>query len=294
MHVQVELLQRFADVGLGQGQRRLGRFLHHVTELTGQDQLARTRHLGGLDEQDVPAHRRPRQARRHARHFRSQRDLVLEPGRTQDRVQVGCIHDHGLRLFLRDFHRRRTQCRTDLAFEVAHTGLARVVADDCPNRFVGQSRLPGLEAVGLDLALHQVAPGDLELFLLRVAWQVNDLHAVAQRSGDRIELIRRGDEHHLRKVEIHGKVVVAELRVLLGIEHFEQRARRIAMEAARAEFVDLVQHQHARTRLRPADGLDDVARQGADVGAAVAADLRLIMRAAQRHALELASRGARN
>jgi hypothetical protein len=143
-----------------------------------------------------------------------------------------------------------------------------------------------LEAVRLELAAHQVAARDLDLLLLGVAGELDDLHAVAQRPGDRVELVRGRDEQHLRQVERHAEVVVAERRVLLGIEHLEQRRGRIALDAA-AELVDLVEHQHRVARAGLAQRLDDVARQRADVGAPVAADLGLVVRAAEAGALEL-------
>ena len=91
-----------------------------------------------------------------------------------------------------------------------------------------------------------------------------------------------------RQIERHRQIVVAEGRVLLRIEHLEQRRRRVAVEAAGAELVDLVEHHHAVARPDLAQVLDDVARQRADVGAAMAADLRLVVHAAQAHAHELA------
>src|SRR3954466_15178566 len=84
------------------------------------------------------------------------------------------------------------------------------------------------------------------------------------------------------------------MAVLLGIQHLKQGARRIAMEAALSELVDLVEHQHRVLRLRAAQRLDHVARQRADVGTPVPADLGLVVHAAERDALELASRGARD
>ena len=134
----------------------------------------------------------------------------------------------------------------------------------------------------------EIAARDLELLLLRVAGELDDLHAVAQRPGYRVEHVRRADEHHPRQVVRHPEVVVAEGRVLLRVEHLEQRRRRVAVEAAGAELVDLVEHHHAVARARLAHALDDVARQRADVGAPVAADLRLVVHAAQAHAHELA------
>ena len=89
------------------------------------------------------------------------------------------------------------------------------------------------------------------------------------------------------------EVVVAERRVLLRVEHFEQRRGRIAVEAG-AELVHLVQHHHGIARAGLADRLDDVARHRADVGAAMAADLGLVVHAAEAQAHELAAGRARD
>jgi hypothetical protein len=58
-----------------------------------------------------------------------------------------------------------------------------------------------------------------------------------------VERVRRRDEHHLREVVVEIEVVVVERRVLLGIEHLEQRRRRIAAEVGR-HLVDLVEQEH--------------------------------------------------
>ena len=59
-----------------------------------------------------------------------------------------------------------------------------------------------------------------------------------------------------------------------------------------AELVDLVEHHHRVPCPGAADALDDVAGQRADIGAAVTADLGLVMDAAERDADELPSHGA--
>ena len=89
------------------------------------------------------------------------------------------------------------------------------------------------------------------------------------------------------------EIIVAERVVLLRIQNLEQRRARVALNAG-AEFVDLVEHHHAVARAGLADRLDDVARQRADIGAPVAADFRLVVDAAERHAHELAAHGARD
>src|SRR5581483_5907403 len=55
----------------------------------------------------------------------------------------------------------------------------------------------------------------------------------------------------------------------------------------RAEFVDLVQDEHRVLRLGAPQPLDNLAGQRPDVGAAMAADLRLVAHAAERDADEL-------
>ena len=74
--------------------------------------------------------------------------------------------------------------------------------------------------------------------------------------------------------------MVLEGVVLLGVQHLEQGRGRVAAEVG-AQLVDLVEHEHRVLALRAAQALDDLAGQGADVGAAVAADLGLVAHAAQ-------------
>ncbi len=72
-----------------------------------------------------------------------------------------------------------------------------------------------------------------------------------------------------------------------------KRRRRIAPEIA-PELVDLVQHQDGVHRLGPANSLNDLPRQRADVRAAMAADFRFVVHSAERDAHELAAHRARN
>ena len=145
------------------------------------------------------------------------------------------------------------------------------------------------QAVGGQLPREQVAPRDLQLLLLGVARELDDFHAVAQRRRNGVEHVRGADEQHLRQIEGHAEIVVAERVVLLRIEHLEQRRERIAL-MARRELVHLVEHEHRIAAAGLAHGLHDVPRQRADVGAPMAADLRLIVHAAEAHPAELAVR----
>ncbi len=87
--------------------------------------------------------------------------------------------------------------------------------------------------------------------------------------------------------------MIVEGRVLLRIEHLEQRRRRIAAEIHR-HLVDLVEQEQRISHFGLGEILDDLAGHRADIGAAVTADLGFVAHAAQRHAHELAIGGTRD
>ena len=93
-----------------------------------------------------------------------------------------------------------------------------------------------------ELARDQVALGDVQLLLDRVAGELDHLHPVLEGQRDRVEDVRRRDEEDLGEVERQVEVVVAEGRVLGRVEHLEHRAGRVAAEVG-AHLVDLVDHE---------------------------------------------------
>ena len=138
-----------------------------------------------------------------------------------------------------------------------------------------------------DRVRDQVLARDLDLLILGVAGDADDLHAVHQGRRD-VERIRRRDEHHARQIVVDLEIVVVEGVVLLGVEHLEQRRRRIAAEIG-AHLVHLVEQEQRVRRLRLPHRLDDLAGHRADIGPAVTADLGLVAHAAERHAHEVAA-----
>ena len=201
---------------------------------------------------------------------------------------LGRDPDLALRLALGDLAGDLAADRADLALQVADAGLARVLLDDRVERRIGELDLRGLQPVGLELARDQVPLGDVELLLDGVAGELDDLHPVLERRRDRVEDVRRRDEEDLGEVERQVEVVVAEGRVLRRVEHLEHRAGGVAAEVG-AHLVDLVDHEDGVPGAGVAEGADDRPGQGADVGAAVAADLGLVADAADGDALELAA-----
>ena len=99
--------------------------------------------------------------------------------------------------------------------------------------------------------------------------------------------VRRGKEEHVGQVELDLEVMVPEGVVLRRVEHLEQRRGGVTPVVA-AELVDLVEQHDRVHRPRFTHRPHDASREGADIGAAVAADLGLVAHSAERHTDELA------
>ena len=181
----------------------------------------------------------------------------------------------------------------DFALQIAHAGFARVVLDQRRKAVVLELDLLVGQARRFHLLLHQKALGDFQLFELRITGKPDHFHAVLQRRRNGVQHVGRRDEEDLREIVFHVEVMIDEHVVLLGIEHFEQRRRRVAAEIGR-HLVDFVQHEDRIARPGLLHHLDDLAGQRADVSPAMAADFGFIAHAAERHADELAAGGLRD
>src|SRR5690606_30200173 len=166
-------------------------------------------------------------------------------------------------------------------------------SDYLPQRIVGELDLVRAQAVLAYLARNQIIFGDLQLLLLGIPAEMNDLHTVAQRAGDRLQFVGGRDEQHVAQVERHVEIVIVELGVLLRIQNLQQRARRITAEVA-AQLVDLIQHKDRIARAGAADRLDDASGHRADVRAAKTTNFGFVAHAAQTHTDKLAPHSPRN
>ena len=63
---------------------------------------------------------------------------------------------------------------------------------------------------------------------------------------------------------------------------------------ARAQLIHFVEHEDGVARFGLSQALDDIAGEGADIGAPVTANLGLVMHAAKTDAAELAAHGTGN
>ena len=272
----------------------LGALAHDIAEHPGEDQaLLAARHHRDLDEQDVAADRCPGEPGGHARARRALDDLVEEPWAAEVVTHVRRRHVEGAALALRETAGDLARDGGDLAIQVPHARLAGVAPHDQSNGVRLEDQLARDEAVGGELLGDQVLRGDADLLFVRVAGEHQHFHPVAQRPRDGVERVAGGDEEHLRQVERHAEIVVDEGVVLRRVQDLEQRRGRIAAPVG-PDLVDLVEHEHGILLLGAPQPLDDAPGERADVGAAMAADLRLVAHAAQRHAHELPAQRARD
>jgi len=185
---------------------------------------------------------------------------------------------------------RSSSCLT--ALRPIFAGFAGVVADHVLDGEIRHVEFTGFQAVLFDLLRQQVAARDVALLILGVARDADHFHAVEQRRGN-VQAVRRAHEHHLRQIEIDLEIVVVEGAVLFGIEHLEQRGRRIAAKVGR-HLVDFIEQEQRIAHAALGEILNDFSGHGADIGAPMPADLRFVPHAAQGHAHELAIGGARH
>src|SRR5690606_8655546 len=109
------------------------------------------------------------------------RHAVLELPHPGELAKVVGRDRDAFRLPLEDPAQRLARQPRDLALQRAHAGLAGVVADQVAQTIFGQLELAFRQAVRFDLLGDQVALSDLDLLVLRVAFEPDDLHPVEQR-----------------------------------------------------------------------------------------------------------------
>ena len=129
--------------------------------------------------------------------------------------------------------------------------------------------------------------GDVELLLVGVARQLDDLHPVEQRAWDGARGVGGGDEEDVGQVERQLDEVVAEGAVLFGVQDLQQGRGRVAAHVG-PDLVDLIEEQERVARPGLPHGVHDPPGHGADVGLAVAADVGLVVDAAEGDPRELA------
>ena len=183
-------------IGADPGQRGLHGFLHDLANLPGHGESAFAFHDIGFDEQYIAARGSPRQPDGNSGAFGALGDFALAADFDSakkflnyffgNEQFLGLAFGQAARLFAAD-------C-ANIALQVADTCLARVMADQIAHRLVREFNLFHGNSVFLNLARHQVLECDVDLLFFGITLQLDNLHAIAQRLGYRIEHVGRGDE----------------------------------------------------------------------------------------------------
>src|SRR3569832_2056205 len=230
---------QFAGTRTLHGQRSLNRLLHHFAKLAGRGHLATPRQRNRLDGQQFTAHLGPGQPRHQPHQVVHHRNTETEAPDAEVFLQIARSDRDLAALFLQQQGLDGLAADLgDFTLQAAYTGFARVVAHDIADGRLGNGEFAFLDAVDLQLFGHQIALGDVDLLVLGISRQTDHFHAVEQ-GRRQIERVGRGDEHHVGQVVFDLDVMILKGVVLLGVEHLQQRRRRIAAETL-AHLVDLV------------------------------------------------------
>ena len=252
-------IDKLSGVSRRVGERGARALLHHVTQLTGEDQRDVAPAFGfdvvlganaagqpshrRLDEHDVPTCRGVIHARRHAGLVGFVGVLGVDLGPPEQFAHLLRVDRELGGPGGGQVARQLAGHGAHLAFQLAHPAFPGVAADQRAQSRVFELRRVDQQTRLFELPRNDVALGDLELLAFRVTGERDDLHAVEQGGWNGVCDVGGGDEQHLAQVEWHVQVMIGELAVLGGVEHLQQSAGRIAVERS-AELLDLVQQEH--------------------------------------------------
>ena len=145
----------------------------------------------------------------------------------------------------------------------------------------------------LELLWKHVLLCNLQLFFVRIAAKLNNLHAVAQRLRNGIQRVRRGNKQNIGQIKGQLDKMIAKRHVLLGVEHLQQSRGGISFEII-AELVDFINQHQAIAAARLLQRSDDTAGHRTDIGAAMTANIGFVAHATQRKPRIIAPHAPRN
>src|SRR5215471_12369586 len=122
--------------------------------------------------------------------------------------------------------------------------------------------------------------GNLELFAFGVSRKPYYLKTILKRRRDSVQHVRRRYEHHIRKIVLDIQIVIMKCKILLGIEYFQKRGRRVAAEI-HSKLVDFVKHNQRVHRSRLLHHLNYLSRKSANICATMPSNFGFVAYAAQ-------------
>ena len=299
MNVNVRFLKHFRLnsqlFGMRTNHRISGfdRFFHHVAQLAGlfDDPLAR--HVHRFDKQNIAAHFGPCQTGGNADMVFFLRLAETEFANAEIFFQIAAVNIDPLAVLV---HQQPLDCLAGnvgkLALQVPHAGFPRIITDNVANGIVGNEKFLRFDRVFGKNLRHQVTLGNLDLLVFGITGKTNDFHTIKKRPRH-VQTVGGGNKHYVRQIIVHFQIMIVKTVVLLRIQHFQKRRRRISAPVA-AEFVYLVQQKQRIGGSGFFHALNDFARHRTDIGAPVSADLRFVAHTAERSAHKTAAGRPRN
>ena len=208
-----------ADTGDGSA----GRFLHHISQRAGQLQLAGSFHHSDFRLQNLSADRGPRQSIDHTDQIFFFHVVVLIFLWTQQGFQH-LLADIAALLFACHNHLRTLAAQGgDFTLQISHTCFTDIMVDDGIKGVVIKPAVSAAEPMAFDLLGNQIAFGNLEFFLAGIAGKLDNFHTVVQRRRNARRVVCRCKEEHIAQIHRDFQIMVAERKVLLGVQHLQQR-----------------------------------------------------------------------
>ena len=271
------------------------RFLHDIAQLSGEDHLAASVHGTGLNEQDLAANLSPGKPRGDAGRTVFQFSVVLDSLVAKIFGNFFCCNgDAVLLAVLHIVSSGMSAEDVQLLFQSADTGLHSVFLHDALDGTVRDMNLSLIESGILHGPGEEMTFCDLHLIQRRITGKSDHFHTVQKRSRNGIPAVCRADKQHIGKIIGDVHVMIRKGVVLFRIQYFKKSTCGISLIAALNEFVHLVQDHDGVHGTGTPDAVHNTSGHGADISAAMAADLGLITDAAKADAHIFASQGFRN
>src|SRR5436190_4752937 len=261
-------------------ERGLHRFLHHFADVPRKQDISFARITCRFDVQYFAASRRVSQTGNDSR-FTGLELCFAHVFRRAEHLRHQFRRDRCMLDFSARNLRRNTPADSrDLALQFAYAGFVCVIVNDLSKCVLLEFALFRLESVFLQLPLYEISLGYFDFLALGVTGYGNHFNPIAQRFGHALDVVRRADEDYLCQIKRHVEVTIDKRVVLPRIEHFEQRAGRVAAKI-RADLVDFIKHENRVPRTCAPQFLNDSARHRANIRAAMTADFRFIAHSAE-------------
>ena len=196
--------------------------LHHFTQISGQPEHAGAVDDGHLHVQGDASDAGPGKAAGQADGILPALFLRFILAHAQIALQLLEGDRYGILPLFHQLHGSLAAERAQFPFQSPDAGLLGPAADDGPEDRIGNTQLFCLQPVLLPLFGQQMVLGDMQLFFIGVAVELDDLHPVQKRPGDGGGRIGSRDENHVAQIEGNFQIVIAEGVILLAVQRFQK------------------------------------------------------------------------